>query len=962
MLPRPRTSQPPRPRASVLCLRLPLLLFTLCTLNSELNAQYFTIGTDPASVKWQRLKSERFRIIFPSELDSSAQFVANAFEYQYSASTKGLVSKPGKWPVIIHSHSIESNAYTPYAPKRMEFLTTPPQDNYAQPWLDQLVIHEFRHAVQYGSVNRGFTKGLSYVFGQQAVAGIFGLFVPMWFIEGDATVQETVMSKSGRGRSPSFEMGLRAQFLERGIYSYDKAYNGSFKDYTPNWYELGYLLVGYTRIKHGMDAWSPVMERVGKYPFMLVPFSTALHKQTGKGKSRLYEEITDSLQSDWRRQAVKIDYTSYHLISPSPGKNYTHYDEAVFLTDSLMIVDKMSIDDVNRYMLIDFYGNEKVLITPGLGMLDDALSAANGKVCWAEEDRDPRWSLRNYGVLKIYDVSSGKQRQLTHQTKYFAPILSDDGSRILAVESPPDGRYALVILDASTGEVIYRITSPENYFFMQPNWSTDGKTVVSTVLSEQGKSLVIADPVTGRMRIIIPFGFGDIGEPVFYKQFILYRAPYSGIDNIYAADTLTGEIFQVTSTHFGASGPVVSPDGKRLVYSNYTSMGNELVWAELDQASWLPLNKVEDHSIKLYEPLSKQMNFIFDPDSVPKVDHTAKPYRKGLNLFNFHSWAPLAIDIDNTNVNPGVTLLSQNLLGTSITSLGYEYNLNEETGKYFLKYSYEGLYPAFDMGIDYGIREGINSDTAADVRNFYFHELNSYVDVRIPLGWYTRSWFVGLQPSAGYSLKYLEMITDSILFIHDRVQSMDFRSYFYAQLRQSNRDLIPRWGQTLDLNYRHAPFTGDSANSIFSAELTLYFPGLLRHHGFKIYGGYQDRFVDYYSYSGMINLPRGYSGIYGNQIFSGSISYEFPVFYPDWHIGPVIYIKRLKAALFYDQAWVYDTEPDQSYNSFGADLTLDFHLFRLFAPLEAGLRSIYFPENGTFGFEFLYRLNIDSLY
>jgi hypothetical protein len=116
-------------------------------------------------------------VIYPAGLDSSSRYVANAFEYIYSPSTRGLESKPGKWPVIIHNQGINSNAFTPYAPKRMEFLTTPPQNTIAQPWLDQLVIHEFRHSVQYGSVNRGFSKALSYVFGQQATAGVLGLFV-----------------------------------------------------------------------------------------------------------------------------------------------------------------------------------------------------------------------------------------------------------------------------------------------------------------------------------------------------------------------------------------------------------------------------------------------------------------------------------------------------------------------------------------------------------------------------------------------------------------------------------------------------------------------------------------------------------------------------------------------------------------------------------------------------------------
>jgi hypothetical protein len=936
------------------------LLFALCSLPLALTAQYWSAGTDPASIKWQKLKSEHFSIIYPVEMDSSSRYIANAFEHNYSLATKGLDSKPGKWPVIIHNRGITSNAFTPYAPRRIEFLTTPPQDSYAQPWFDQLVIHEFRHSVQYGSVNRGFSKALSYVFGQQATAGVLGVFVPMWFIEGDATVQETAMSLSGRGRSPSFEKGLRAQFLEKGIYSYDKAYNGSYKDYIPDWYELGYLLVGYARIHYGMDAWSPVMERVGKYPFMLVPFSSALHKQTGKGKSRLYEEIADSLKLCWQRQAENISYTPYERISQPTGKNYTHYDEAVFLNDTLMVVDKVCFDDVNRFMLIDFKGNEKILVTPGLGMLDDALSAAHGMVCWAEEKPDPRWTLQNYGNLKIYDVPTGKQKQLTHRTKYFAPIIADDGSKILAAEVTPEGQNAIVVLDAVTGEVIHRITSPENYFYSQPNWSTDGKKIVSTVLGKKGKSLIMADPGTSRMRTVIPFSYQDIGEPVFYDRFIIYRAPYSGIDNIYAADTMTGEIFQVTSARFGASGPVVSPDGKKLVYSNYTAMGNELVWTLLDQSAWKPLSTVEDYSVKLYEPLTRQMNFIFDPDSVPRVDYGSKPYRKGLNLFNIHSWAPLAVDIDNTDLNPGLTLLSQNLLGTSFTRMGYEYNLNEETGKYFLSYSYTGLYPAFDLSLDYGLRRGIHADDSTGEHiNYKYHELNLSAGIRIPLRWYVRSWFVGIQPYAGYSYKFLKMEPGTELrFKHDRINSLDYRLYFYAQLRESYRDLIPRWGEAMQLDFRHTPFDGDSANSIFAAQLVVYFPGLARHHGFRIYGGYQDRLSYYYNYSDMINMPRGYSGIYANQVLSGSISYEFPIFYPDWHIGPVIYMKRLKAAVFYDQAWVYDTEPVQDYNSMGVDLTVDFHLFRHFAPLEAGLRSIYFPDSKTVGFEFLYSLNL----
>ena len=224
---------------------------------------------------------------------------------------------------------------------------------------------------------------------------------------------------------------------------------------------------------------------------------------------------------------------------------------------------------------------------------------------------------------------------------------------IVAAESPPDCRYALVILDVETGKAIYRFTSAENYFYAQPNWYSDDRKVISVVVGRQGKSLVLADPATGRMRTVIPFSYQDIGDPTTFGKYIFYRGAYSGIDNIYAADTLTGEIFQVTSARFGASGPVVSPDGDKLIYSNYTSMGNELVWTTLDSSVWKPLNLVEDHSIKLYEPLTRQMNYVFNADSVPAVDYPSKPYREGIEFIRFSQLGPDFDGCQQPELQPG---------------------------------------------------------------------------------------------------------------------------------------------------------------------------------------------------------------------------------------------------------------------------------------------------------------------
>jgi hypothetical protein len=188
--------------------------------------QYYLIGTDPASVKWSQIKTPNFKVIYPRTWESKGQYIANGLEYIYGPGSRSIYGSTPRTPVIIHNRTTFPSSVTYIAPRRMEFFTNPPQDIYPQDWVDQLIIHEFRHAVLYSAINCGFTKGLYYVLGEQGVFAVFGLFLPMWLIEGDPTVTETALHYTGRGRTPTFEMRLRAQLVQKGIYSYEKANYG----------------------------------------------------------------------------------------------------------------------------------------------------------------------------------------------------------------------------------------------------------------------------------------------------------------------------------------------------------------------------------------------------------------------------------------------------------------------------------------------------------------------------------------------------------------------------------------------------------------------------------------------------------------------------------------------------------------------------------------------------------------
>jgi len=418
------------------------------------------------------MKTENFRIIYPADFEANVQKLANTLQYVYEYGTLTLNHKPRRINVILHDKSVVANAYSLWTPQRTEFFTCPSQNTYAQDWLEQLATHEYRHMTQMDKLNQGFTKALSFVVGQHSTIAVLGLFVPMWFMEGDAVCTETALSHSGRGRIPSFEMKSRAQILEKGKFSFEKAQLGSSKDFVPDQYFFGYNFVSYTRKIWGAKAFQSAMDYAGKYPFMITPFNHGLKKITGLSKKKMYNLIWDTLAVQWKQQQQEITYSKSIAITEKPNI-YTNYKFPRYINDSLIIAEKSGKDDICRVICVNNKGKEKILFTPGFytsetisyvtGMFPseaknspgsyttDNISISKGRVCWAERNIDPRWAQRDYSVIKIYDVENDKISQLTKKTRYFAPYFFPDGSKIVVSEITVDNKFFLTIIDAKTG-------------------------------------------------------------------------------------------------------------------------------------------------------------------------------------------------------------------------------------------------------------------------------------------------------------------------------------------------------------------------------------------------------------------------------------------------------------------------------------------------------------------------------
>ena len=1002
-----------------------IFLLILFGLTCTVSGQYYSTGQDPASIRWSRIKTDSFEIIFPRSFESNAQSLARILNLTTKFETKSLQTKVPRMPFIIHSHSTISNGMTIWAPKRVELYSCPPQDIYAEEWLEQLALHEYRHAVQTSMMNHGFTKALYYIFGEQATGAVLGLYLPQWFLEGDATVTETALSNSGRGRVSSFTAPLRAQLLQKGIYTYDLATMGSYKTFTPNAYTLGYYLVAKGREKYGYELWNYTLNKVARLPFMVVPFNAGIKQKTGLWKTGFYREVMEELVITWLQQDDSTWRSAFSRVTKPDASDYTSYKRPQFLNDSIILASKWSNEGVQRLVVLSPNGLEKNLCRlsaypPG------SHSVAGNMITWTEYRPDIRWENRSYSVIRSFEIrkygkrgrrvegtegqrvegtggrrdkgtegrrdkgkrisglvgkwTSGRVRDVTRKSRYFSPALSLDGRLVLAVRITEENRSFIDILDTESGKVLQSITAPENGLFLEPNWSPDAKKIAYLLLTPQGKSLRVVEPESQNKTTILTPSFREIwGPPLFYKGYLLFSADYSGIENIYAIDTVTRQLYQVTSSRFQASDPEISPDGKQLTYSDYGADGMMIVTRESDPSRWIRLDSIHQQPFPLAESMARQEKVNIQDSVIRKYGNTeicdspvhqftssqgypVTRYRKAAHLFNIHSWAPASIDATNLTLYPGVSVMSQNLLSTAFATAGYQYNLSERTGKFYLDFSYQGWFPVIDLRYSYGKRAGTGkySQTGETFR-YTWNESNLQATISVPLNLSRGLWYRRIQPIVGST--WIFVIHDKTTpdkFTKGSINTLDYRLYMYNYLRSNYQDVYPKWGQNLDIQYRHTPFAGNDMGAVFGIGGNLYFPGIFRHHGIRIYGGYQrrwDNLVYGYKFANLITFPRGTEAIFTPEVASLSLNYKFPFLRLDASLGSILYIKRFKLNLFCDWAHGYGGSDNEELLSTGFELTSEMHILRFLAPFELGVQGAFLPNEDRWVWRFLWGIS-----
>jgi len=933
------------------------IVFVLLTFSKETYSQYYSSGQDPASVQWNQINSSHFQVIYPVGYDSVAQYVMNVMEYGRFLTLKTYEVEPGKISVILHNQTVVSNAEVAWAPRRMEFYSIPPQTTYSQAWYEQLAIHEYTHVLQISSMERGLTKLLYGFFGEQITVGIFGLYVPFWFTEGDAVVSETALSHSGRGRDPGFEAELRAQLLEKGMYSLEKATLGSYKDFTPDRYHLGYYLVGQGKATYGKDMWQTPLYITGSIPFLIVPFSSGIEKATGFRKNAFYKHTLSQLTEIWLQQllSTRLQYNK----TLTSQKGYVDYSFNTFISDDKILSLKKDYHDIGRIVVMDTTGKEEEIFTPGY-YFTDAISVAGDWVCWAEYQFDPRWDYRTYAKILMMNIKTGDKKTLLRKSRYFSPALSPSATQIAVSEVDEFGKNRLVIIDAQDGHVLQSFQTENNGFIAHPSWSQKEDKLVAEVLNETGKAIVVFNVKNGHINQITKYANDHILYPKFWENYIVFEASYSGVMDVYAIDIRTKSIYKTTSSPFSASDFSISPDGKKLVFSNYTGKGKQVVMKTWDSKLWTPFSQVENHAYPLADILSAQLDTTLNPKFIPQEKYEVKKYSKFGHLLNIHSWSLVNFDAQYGTFNPGVVLLTQNKLSTLSARIGADYNINTGKMRYYTKVDYFGWYPVISLGANRGSRF-IDEDISGNIYRHNYMENNFNISVYVPLKYVSGIWSFNVKPVVELNFKKISPQQD-LHFEYTDIKSLNYSIQFSGFQKSSFQNLFPSWGYSLNMGFRTTPFKS-TTGEMFYFGIATYLHGLFRHDGFRLMYSYQQKSENAEFYSDYSAPARGYSGIYYKDLFTFRSDYQVPISYPDFNIGSIIYLKRIVLGVFYDYSQMPDMNHLSSdYWSSGVELTTDVHFLRTKLPIRLGVRFTYRDgysgnERGTYG-ELIYSLSL----
>lgn len=970
---------------------------------SVASAQFYFVGDDPGSIKWNYIHTPNYKIIYPKGLDSLARVYARALETNRPKVALSAGYLPGenywcKTPVVLHTRTGYANGSVAWAPMRVDLFTLPEAYNpETLPWLDELAIHENRHVAQLQFANSGVLKPFTWLFGEAATGLFAGIYPSYWMAEGDAVVAETALSKFGRGRSSDFLAYYMTAFDKGDFRNWEKWRWGSWRHYAPNHYALGYITVAGARYLYNDPLFtSDYLHLSASSPLKPSKVREWFKNRSGKGFDAAFQDIMNSFQSRWEADAAArgpFDTLSFTAETP---KWYTAYSSLALDADGNLYAVKTSYVNASELIKVFPDGTEQKIRAFDSGT--SSLTADGNRIFWTETVADKRWSLAADSRLRV--LENGKIKDLTKGMRYYNPALGPDGL-ISVTEYPTAGGSAIVLLNHN-GARVNRIAAPSGVQIVESAWLGDKLFV--TFINDDGFGLVQLHS-NGTIVPMLINGPEKINHLKSFGENLYFIGDREGISEVYRFNPESRDLYRITNTKYGVTDYALN--GEVLYFAARRYEGNLLCKADIQNLSPKPANPFSYYNYAVADALSAQEKELaeaagVDLDKVWDGEISSpKSYNKLLNAIRIHSWIPLGIEYDAVSsitsddsyedLKLGATVLFQNTLGTLSGMVSYAHRFKDagpSNGRniYRLNLTYTGLYPVIEGELSIGERKSIQyfrkkfvgSDVAIEqlAGNYIDQPLvDAEVRAYIPFNFSKGGWNRGFIPQLRYvatndrynkTMTVLDMQHSAGDFVSPEMfsgivpgdnvlmQSVYASARGYITRPVAHSQVYPSIGIGAELGYHWRLALADIYSPQLYAYLYGYLPGLAPQQGLKLSALGQYQFDALHFENAVKTRPRGMADDALNRFLAtyAPLQLRFTADYaiPFWlgdisALSPVAYIKN----------FVFTPHVDYTFFKYDNGITGSGGLMSIGADLTARLANLlWFPFDCEVGLTYNY--------
>ena len=858
--------------------------------------------------RWYRIVTPGFEIIFPGAIEDSAQYAANLLEATIDAvysRVNGQKLRRRKWSVVLSNTDFIPNGYVTLAPRYSRWYGLPAYDFIGGiEWYAMLASHEGRHMAQFDDLNAGFVSFLRLFLGDYGEAvGINGA-LPRWYFEGDAVLNETLLSKEGRGRSGAFKSDMAALLLGEydsaqeeftitadGRPSLPQMINRSYERYIPSRYELGFHLVNFIRKTYGDEAWNRIAANATQLPIPNLGLTLAIRKETGKSLTELYADMEQELAALWSAEyrallpgAKGSPFPAWHIVLPH-GDSYTRYGgKGISSSGDSLYVSRYDMDTGTRIYEADpTTGSQREIFRNPTPM--EGVSFGGDSAVWISRVADAVDPSTGYGEISVLDIPSGKASAITRHGRYYRASLSPDGRTIAALsfslnrrpsvevfEKNEDGWHVLRQLSVPEGTEVAEIAAAAGNRFLATVQEATGMGVYELLLDGNGAAV---------WKPLIKDVTWQLGPAVEAGDGVYLSGDIKGIPGIWKIDN--GKLSLVTPGAYGARLPLFA--GDRMYFSNHYSPSGEMVAAvNLADIRPVPYGRVIDISENFLfrktgeEPLPE---LAISPEALAEIPRQTWPVEKYplvLRIPNYHSRVPM---FDFGTQQLSLILISDDILGTTSMQTTGQYSF--ETGEWRAGQHLEftQLFPRISLGAD------VNGTGTGDP------EPSGYFQLRFPFAFSREKW----QRNVSVSLLAEPEITDDadgfrVPFTYSAIGS--------AVTYEGFRSYQPYLGFSLAGSFEHAPFSSADEYRMKGSG-TLYLPGGVRHGGFNVRAAAAYSTGEFIARS--LYLP-GFAAVAAPFTATVSAAWDIPIAYPDFNFFHLLFTKRRRLGFYGDAGWL----------------------------------------------------------